>query len=61
MSVADAMRQLTLQANERSIPLVEDSRDLVEDSPDLKVELEQGPRREPQSEDAISTEHVQEP
>ena len=34
---------------------------LRESEPDLEVELEQGPRREPQSEDAISTEHVQEP
>ena len=34
---------------------------LRESDSDSEGELEQGPRREPQSEDAISTEHVQEP
>ena len=44
------------------VPLRESEPDLeVELEPQLEALLQQGPRREPQSEDAISTEHVQEP
>ena len=44
------------------VPLRESEPDLeAELEPPLDPQLQQGPRREPQSEDAISTEHKKEP